>query len=168
MAMAGADLAALKSKLRDAWMAGDFGVNARYAEEEEEQFVTRLQLAAGTKVLDVACGTGNTAIPAALAGAKVVGVDIASNLLVQARERARKAGVKIDFQEGDAEQLSFPDSCFDIVISVFGAMFAPRPDKVASEFLRVCRPGGRIAMANWTPAGFVGKMSALNAKHFPP
>jgi len=149
-------------------MAGDFGVIARYAEAAEEEFVARLKLKPGTRVLDVACGTGNTAIPAARAGAKVTGVDIATNLLVQARERAREAGMAVDFQEGDAEQLSFPDASFDVIISVFGAMFAPRPERVAAEFLRVCRPGGLIAMGNWTPSGFVGKMFALNAKHVPP
>ena len=149
-------------------MAGDFGVIARYAEAAEEEFVARLKLAPGTRVLDVACGTGNTAIPAALAGAKVTGVDIASNLVAQARERARQAGVAAEFREGDAEHLDFPDASFDVIISVFGAMFAPRPERVASELLRVCRPGGTIAMANWTPSGVVGKMFALNAKHVPP
>ena len=162
------DITALKSKMREAWMAGDFGVIARYAEKAEEEFVERLQLAPGTRVLDVACGTGNTAIPAARAGAQVIGVDIASNLVTQARERARQAGVTAEFREGDAEQLDFPDAAFDVVISVFGAMFAPRPERVAAELLRVCRPGGTIAMGNWTPAGFVGTMFALSAKHVPP
>lgn len=162
------DIAALKSKMREAWMAGDFGVIARYAEASEEEFVARLKLTPGTSLLDVACGTGNTAIPAARAGATVTGVDIATNLLAQARERAQQAGVQADFREGDAEQLTFPDSAFDVVISVFGAMFAPRPERVASELLRVCRPGGMIAMGNWTPSGFVGKMFSLNARHLPP
>jgi SAM-dependent methyltransferase len=162
------DISALKSKMRDAWMAGDFGVIARYAERAEEEFVQRLQLASGTRVLDVACGTGNTAIPAGGAGAHVIGVDIASNLIAQARERAQQAGVTTEFREGDAEQLDFPDAAFDVVISVFGAMFAPRPERVAAELLRVCRPWGTIAMGNWTPAGFVGKMFALSAKHVPP
>jgi SAM-dependent methyltransferase len=162
------DISALKSKMREAWMAGDFGVIARYAEKTEEEFVERLQLAPGTRALDVACGTGNTAIPSARAGAHVTGVDIATNLIAQARERARQAGITAEFREGDAEQLDFPDAAFDVVISVFGAMFAPRPERVAAELLRVCRPGGTIAMANWTPSGFVGKMFALNAKHVPP
>ena len=162
------DIRALKAKMREAWMAGDFGVIARYAEASEEEFVVRLKLAPGKRVLDVACGTGNTAIPAARAGAHVVGVDIAPNLLAQARDRAQDAGVVVDFREGDAEQLAFPDASFDLVMSIFGAMFAPRPERVASELLRVCRPGGMIAMGNWTPSGFVGKMFALNAKHVPP
>src|SRR5438067_886135 len=162
------DIRALKAKMREAWMAGDFGVIARYAEASEEEFVARLKLAPGKRVLDVACGTGNTAIPAARSGAHVVGVDIAPNLLAQARDRAQDAGVVVDFREGDAEQLAFPDASFDLVMSIFGAMFAPRPERVASELLRVCRPGGMIAMGNWTPSGFVGKMFALNAKHVPP
>src|SRR5579884_4337951 len=101
-------------------------------------------------------------------GAQVTGVDIASNLLAQARQRAQQAGVRAEFREGDAEQLDFPDASFDIVISVFGGMFAPRPERVAAEFLRVCRPGGTIAMGNWTPTGFVGKMFGVTAKHVPP
>ena len=162
------DFSMLKAKMRDAWMAGDFGVIARYAEAAEEEFVKRLALRPGMRVLDVACGTGNTAIPEAKAGATVTGVDIAPNLLEQARLRAKEAGVSAEFREGDAEQLEFADHSFDAVISMFGAMFAPRPERVASELLRVCRPGGMIAMANWTPAGFVGKMFATNAKHVPP
>jgi len=162
------DINALKAKLRDTWMAGDFGVIARYAEAAEEEFVARLKLARGTQVLDVACCTGNTDIPYPRAGASVIGVDIAPNLLVQARQRARDAGVQAEFREGDAEDLAFPDGSFDVVISIFGAMFAPRPERVAAELVRVCRPGGLIAMGNWTPSGFVGRMFALNAKHVPP
>lgn len=162
------EIAGIKANMRKAWMAGDFGVIARYAEESEEAFVARLPIKSGTKLLDVACGTGNTAVPAAKAGANVIGVDIASNLIEQARKRAQQQGVKAEFQEGDAEQLAFPDASFDIVISVFGAMFAPRPERVAAEFLRVCKPGGLIAMGNWTPNGFIGQMFRISAKHVPP
>lgn len=162
------DISQLKQKLKETWSAGDFGMIARYAEEAETEFVNRLKLTPGTRVLDVACGTGNTAIPAAQTGAQVTGVDIAANLIAQAKERAKKAGVNAEFREGDAEALDFPDQSFDVVISVFGAMFAPRPEKVAAEFLRVCRPGGRIAMGNWVQSGFVGKMFAVNARHAPP
>ena len=154
--------------MRDTWMDGDFGVIAAYAAASEEEFVARLQLTPGTRVLDVACGTGNTAIPAARYGAHVIGVDIATNLLEQARRRAAAEGVSAEFREGDAEKLDFPDASFDVVISVFGAMFAPRPERVAAEFLRVTRPGGLVAMGNWTPTGFVGKMFAASAKHVPP
>jgi SAM-dependent methyltransferase len=162
------DIAALKSRLRDTWMAGDFGQIARFTAGMAEEFVARLKIASGMSVLDVACGTGNTAIPEARAGARVTGVDIATNLLEQAGARAAKQGVEIDFREGDAEQLAFPDASFDAVITVFGAMFAPRPHMVAAELLRVCRPGGMIAMANWTPSGFVGQMFKLTAQYVPP
>src|SRR5438270_11776704 len=162
------DIVALKAKMRETWVAGDFGVIARYAEAAEEEFVARLNLTPGTRLLDVACGTGNTAIPAARAGAAVIGVDIAPNLIEQARERAQQAGVTAEFREGDAEQLAFPDAAFDLVISVFGAMFAPRPERVAAELMRTCRPGGMVAMANWTPTGFVGKNFAITAKAVPP
>jgi ubiquinone/menaquinone biosynthesis C-methylase UbiE len=162
------DFAALKARMRDSWIAGDFGVIARFTAVSAEEFVARLKIKPGTRVLDVACGTGNTAIPEARAGAIVTGVDIAANLLVQARQRAQQEGLTITFDEGDAEQLAYPDASFDLVVTMFGAMFAPRPERVAAELLRVCRPGGIIAMANWTPSGFVGQMFALNAKHVPP
>jgi ubiquinone/menaquinone biosynthesis C-methylase UbiE len=120
------------------------------------------------KVLDVACGTGNSAIPAARRGADVIGVDIATNLLEQARARAVSEGVAARFQEGDAEQLAFPDASFDLVVTIFGAMFAPRPELVASELKRVTRPGGRVVMGNWTPTGFAGLSFKLNSKYVPP
>src|SRR6266852_7551418 len=162
------DINALKNRMRDTWMAGDFGVIAAYTAEAAKDFADRLGIAPGTRVLDVARGTGNTAIPIARAGATVTGVDIASNLLEQARTRAAKEGVKATFEEGDAEQLKFPDGSFDAIVSMFGAMFAPRPERVAAEFLRVCRPGGLIAMANWTPGGFVGESFRTMALHVPP
>jgi len=162
------DIETIKQKMKASWIAGDFGVIGRYAEQAEEEFVQRLGIKPGMRVLDVACGTGNTALPAARAGAHVTGVDIAPNLLEQAKKRAGDAGLNIDFREGDAEGLDFSDASFDLIISVFGAMFAPRPERVAAELLRVCRPGGTIAMANWIPTGLVGKMFAVNARHAPP
>ncbi len=149
-------------------MAGDFGQIARLNEGAGTEFVQRLGLKAGTKVLDVACGTGNTSVPAAKAGAKVTGVDIAPNLLEQAQKRAQSEGLQIEFIEGDAEQLPHDDASFDAVISMFGAMFAPRPDLVVAELLRVCRPGGFVAMGNWTPEGFVGNMFRITSKYSPP
>jgi ubiquinone/menaquinone biosynthesis C-methylase UbiE len=113
----------------------------------------------------VACGNGNLAIPAAKAGAVVTGIDIAPNLLDQARDRAAREGVDIRFEEGDAEDLPYQTGGFDLVISMFGAMFAPRPEIVAREVCRVCRHGGRIAMANWTPAGFIGELFRVTGKH---
>ena len=162
------DINALKSRMRDTWMAGDFGVIAAYTAEAAKDFAARLGIAAGAHVLDVACGTGNTAIPIARAGATVTGVDIASNLLEQARVRAAQEGVNVKFEEGDAEQLQFGDAAFDAIVSMFGAMFAPRPENVSAELARVCRPGGTIAMANWTPDGFVGQMFKLMAPYQPP
>jgi len=160
--------AQLKSSLKSAWMAGDFGEVAKHAAHEGEAFVGQLGLKPGDRVLDVACGTGNTAIPAARSGADVVGVDIATNLLDQARGRASAEKLPVKFKEGDAEDLPFGDAEFDIVISMFGAMFAPRPERVSEELLRVCKPAGVIAMANWTPTGFVGKTFRATAELAPP
>ena len=162
------ELAALKTKLRATWIAGDFGQIARYYTDGAQAFVNRLNLEPGTKVLDVACGTGNVALPAARAGAVVTGVDIAPNLVEQARENARSEGLNAKFEEGDAEALPYDDASFDVVATMFGAMFAPRPELVAAELKRVCRPGGTIAMANWTPTGFIGKMFKTVSSHVPP
>jgi ubiquinone/menaquinone biosynthesis C-methylase UbiE len=164
----------LKQRLKSTWMAGDFGQVAKQIADTAEAFIDRLKAASiikpGVAVLDVACGTGNLAIPAARAGANVIGVDIASNLIEQARERAAAEGVseKAQFDEGDAEQMPYRDGQFDVVVTMYGAMFAPRPDRAAAELLRVTKPGGLIAMANWTPEGFVGKMFAVSSKHVPP
>jgi len=161
-------LAQLKQNLRSAWMAGDFGQIARLNAQAGEDFVHRINLRPGMKVLDVACGTGNQSVPAARTGAEVIGLDIAPNLLEQARERAKSENLKIEFIEGDAEKLPYPAGQFDVVMSMFGAMFAPRPDVVASELKRVCRAGGLIAMGNWTPESFPGQMFRISAGHVPP
>ncbi|MGB6943812.1 MAG: class I SAM-dependent methyltransferase [Bryobacteraceae bacterium] len=158
----------LKQRMRGAWMAGDFGQIARYSAKSAEEFVDRVPMEPGARVLDVACGTGNLAIPAARKGAQVWGLDIAPNLLEQARERAAAENLQATFEEGDAEQLPYPDSHFDVVMSMFGAMFAPRPELVASELSRVCRPGGTIAMANWNPESFVAKQFAAGNRYLPP
>lgn len=121
------DLPALKARMKALWTAGDFGQVALYIADEEERFVARLKLQPGMKLLDVACGSGNTAIPAARAGAIVTGLDLAPNLLSAAKERARKEGLPVQFDEGDAEELPYRDAEFDVVISMFGAMFAPVP-----------------------------------------
>ncbi len=158
----------LKERMKSTWMAGDFGQIAKYNAKEGEDFVARLDIKAGSEVLDVACGTGTLAIPAARKGALVTGVDIATNLLEQARARAASEGLKVEFREGDAERLPFADAQFDVVMSMYGAMFAPRPALVIAEMVRVCKPDGLIAMANWTPSGFVGKNFAISAKYLPP
>jgi 2-polyprenyl-3-methyl-5-hydroxy-6-metoxy-1,4-benzoquinol methylase len=158
----------IKDSMRSSWTAGDFGVIARTTTRAAEAFVARLPIPPRARVLDVACGTGNLAIPIARAGATVTGVDIAVNLLAQARERALAEALAIEFDEGDAEQLPYPDASFDAVVTMFGAMFAPRPDVVASELARVLKPGGLLAMANWNPSSFTGKMFKVAANHVPP
>lgn len=162
------EMEALKTKLKATWTAGDFGQIAQAYTAGAAEFIARLNLQSGEKVLDVACGTGSTAIPAARAGAVVTGVDIAPNLLEQARARAESEGLNCQFDEGDAEALGYDDGSFDTVITMFGAMFAPRPEKVAGELIRVCRSGGRIVMANWTPQGFIGQMFKRTGSHVPP
>jgi SAM-dependent methyltransferase len=162
------DLAQLKSGMKATWMAGDFGQIANVISGEAENFVARLEIKPGAHVLDVACGTGNSAIPAARTGAQVTGVDIATNLLEQAKKRSTAAHLEIRFEEGDAEDLPCADRSFDVVVSMFGAMFAPRPERVAAELLRVCKPGGVIAMANWTPQSFVAKTTQVTGKMVPP
>jgi SAM-dependent methyltransferase len=168
MSQATTELETLKSRLKATWMAGDFDKIARVIEAGAVAFIERLAPAPGTRVLDVACGSGNLSLPAARAGAVVTGLDIAPNLIETARQRALAEGLKIDFDEGDAEQLPYRDASFDIVVTMFGAMFAPRPEWAAAELMRICRPGGRIAMANWTPAGFIGQMFKTTGAHVPP
>lgn len=158
----------IKHAMRTAWMAGDFGIVAKRISSGAEEFVKGLAIPSGTRVLDVACGTGNVAVPLSRAGAIVTGVDIAPNLLLQARERAADENLLIQFDEGDAEQLPYADSAFDAVVTMFGAMFAPRPELVVSEFSRVLKPGGLLAMANWNPASFSDQMFKVTARHVPP
>jgi ubiquinone/menaquinone biosynthesis C-methylase UbiE len=158
----------LKAKLRSTWISGDFGQIARFLETEASEFIDRLGLKPGSKVLDVACGTGNLALPAARLGTNVTGVDIAPNLVEQARANAAREGLNAQFDEGDAEALPYEDASFDAVVTMYGAMFAPRPELVAAELKRVTRPGGMIAMGNWTPAGFIGQMFKVVGAHLPP
>lgn len=157
----------LKTRLKAMWMAGDYGQVAKHIETGAEEFIARLALKPGVRLLDVACGSGNLAIAAARAGAIATGADIATNLLEQARARAASEGLTIQFDEADAEKLPYGDAAFDEVVSMFGAMFAPRPELVAAELTRVCRSGARIAMANWTPDGFVGQMFKIGGKYTP-
>ena len=168
MSKAITELEALKTRLRATWMAGDFAQIAQAYEAGAADFITRLKLSPGTRVLDVACGTGNLTLPAARAGAVVTGADIAVNLLEQGRARAQAAGLTIQFDEGDAEQLPYADASFDTVVSMFGVMFAPRPALAAAELTRVCRTGGRLALANWTPTGFIGQLFKTTGAHVPP
>jgi SAM-dependent methyltransferase len=152
------ELESLKSKLKTTWMAGDYDRFSRYLEPDARVFYENLDVAPGCQLLDVACGSGQVALMAAREGVKATGLDIAPNLVERAQRRAEAEGLKARFVEGDAEALPFEDGGFDVVVSLFGAMFAPRPELVANELLRVCSPGGMIALGNWTGGGFVGQM----------
>jgi 2-polyprenyl-3-methyl-5-hydroxy-6-metoxy-1,4-benzoquinol methylase len=162
------EMEALKTKLKATWIAGDFGKIAESFTHGAAQFVERLNLKPGMRVLDAACGSGNQSLPAARAGSEVVGIDIVPNLLEQAQKRAEAENLKIKFGEYDVENMPFENGEFDVVMSMFGAMFAPRPELVSAELVRVCRPGGVIALANWTPEGFIGKMFKTTGKHVAP
>lgn len=153
---------------RAIWSAGDFGRIAPGYAAGAAAFVARLTIPEGARVLDVACGTGNLTLPAARAGASATGVDIAPSLVAQARAAAAGEGLSVRFDVGDAEALPYADESFDLVVSMFGVMFAARPRRAASELLRLTRPGGRIALASWTRDGFVGQMLRLVARHVPP
>ena len=152
------ELAILKSRLRRIWMAGDYDRLDRYMAGGAEAFYGRLRPPRGSRLLDVGCGAGQLTLIASRHGADAIGVDIAENLVERARERARVDGLGARFRLADAEALPFASASFDVVASLNGAMFAPRPEIVTGELLRVCRPGGIIAMANWTERSFVGKM----------
>ena len=151
-------IAPLKSQLRRIWNTGDYDRLSRYLQIGAEAFYRRLAVPPGSRLLDVACGSGELALIAARNGVDATAIDIAESLVERARERARVDGLSARFHEADAEDLPFADATFDIVTSVAGAMFAPRPAVVAQELLRVCRRGGIVAMANWTPQGFIGQL----------
>jgi ubiquinone/menaquinone biosynthesis C-methylase UbiE len=155
----------LRARCKATWEAGDFGVVAKYNEPVAAEFMSRVPLQRGHRALDVACGTGNLAMIAARAGCVTNGIDIAANLIFQARARAAAEGLQIDFREADAEEVPFGDATFDLVASMFGVMFAPRPGTAAAELLRVCRPGGIIALASWTQSGVVGENFEVVNRH---
>ena len=162
------DIDALKTKLKATWMDGNYDYFSRFMEKSAVEFLDRLHVSPGATLLDVACGSGQLALIAARRGARVTGVDIATNAIEAARGRAASEGITARFDEGDAEALPYDDASFDVVATIYGAMFAPRPDRVASELLRVCRPGGTIAMANWTKEGFIGQMFKTFARFIAP
>jgi SAM-dependent methyltransferase len=162
------DYDAIRARQKVAWTAGDFGQIAQFTQTNAEEFVRRCAIKPGMRVLDVACGTGNTALPAARAGGQVTALDFAPNLLEQARARAAREGLTIRFEESDMEALPHADASFDLVMSTFGVMFAPRPDLVAAELIRVCRPGGKIVLASWTADGFIGQIQQIMATYSPP
>lgn len=162
-----ANLDTIKTRMKGAWNAGDYGRFATYMEPGAVEILNNWKINPGQTMLDVACGTGQMSIPAARSGVNVTGVDIADNSIYYAQNRARAEGLDAKFEVGDAECLDYEDNSFDVVATVVGAMFAPRPDKVASELLRVCKPGGRILMVNWTPTGMVGHMFKTIGQHVP-
>jgi SAM-dependent methyltransferase len=162
------DLAAVKARQQTTWASGDYGEIATLIVPIAERLADAADLRAGTKVLDVAAGTGNMAIAAARLGGEVTAVDYVPSLLDRGRERARAERLEIVFQLGDAEELPFADGSFDATTSVVGVMFAPDHEQTAAELVRVTRPGGTIALANWTPDSFVGAMFRTVAAHVPP
>ncbi|HWM45573.1 MAG TPA: class I SAM-dependent methyltransferase [Xanthobacteraceae bacterium] len=162
------DLAALKFKQQVAWSSGDYAVIGTSLQIVGEQLCEALDLRAGATVLDVAAGNGNASLAAARRWCDVVSTDYVPALLDKARARARAEDLGIDFRTADAEALPFEDGRFDAVLSTFGVMFTPDQDKAAAEMLRVCRRGGRIGLANWTPGGFVGQMFKILGWHLPP
>jgi SAM-dependent methyltransferase len=162
------DLEAVTAVQQQMWSEGDFARVGRAIVIVSENLCEAADVTPGERVLDVACGAGNTAIAAARRFAKVTGLDYVPALLEHGRERAKAELVDVDYVEGDAQALPFDDSSFDCVMSTFGVMFAPDQERAAAELLRVCRPGGRIALANWTPDGMIGEMFGITVKHAPP
>jgi ubiquinone/menaquinone biosynthesis C-methylase UbiE len=159
--------AAMKNAVRAMWSLGDYGALAAHLEPHAIELAQRSRLQAGSEVLDVAAGNGNFAITAARLGATVVATDLTPAMVELGKARSREQGVSIEWLEADAEALPFPDGRFDVVGSVFGAMFAPDPERVAAELFRVTKPGGLVAMANYGNKGFLPRFTALMASHAP-
>jgi ubiquinone/menaquinone biosynthesis C-methylase UbiE len=159
---------AIKSRQQQAWATGDYTIIGAFTVQVSEWLCEAVDIQAGQKVLDVATGSGNTALAAARRGGAVTGVDYVPSLLERGRERAAAERLSIAFQVGDAESLPFPDATFDVVLSTFGVIFAPDQEKAAQELLRVCRTGGKIGLANWTPEGFSGENFRITAAYLPP
>jgi ubiquinone/menaquinone biosynthesis C-methylase UbiE len=162
------DLSEIKGRQREMWAAGDYAAVATPLLIVSELLCEAADLRGGSKVLDVATGSGNTALGAARRRCEVTGIDYVASLLERARERAAVERLDIRFEEGDVEALPYPDGSFDVVLSTFGVMFAPDQERAARELLRVCRAGGRIALTNWTPEGFVGQWFQVTARYAPP
>lgn len=161
------DLRAVKQRQQVAWSAGDYSVVGATLVNVAEKLCETVDLRSGQHVLDVATGSGITAIAAARRFGKVTGIDYVPALLNRARERAAAERLNVTFQEGDAEDLPFADASFDVVLSTFGVMFTPHQAQAAHELLRVCRPGGIIGLANWTPEGFIGRLFRVIVKYVP-
>ena len=163
-----ADLKALKARQQSAWSSGDYAVVGTTLQIVGEELCEALDVRSGQKVLDVAAGNGNASLAAARRWCDVVATDYVPALLERARERAAAERLAIEFREADAEALPFPNASFDVVVSTFGVMFTPDQDRAAAELIRVCRHGGKIGLANWTPEGFIGQVFKTIGKHMPP
>ena len=162
------DLAAVKTRQQAAWSTGNYAVVGTTLQIVGENLCEALDLRAGDRVLDVAAGNGNATLAAARRGCEVTSTDYVASLLESGRARAQAEGHTIQFWEADAENLPFPDASFDAVTSTFGVMFTPDQDQAASELARVCKPGGRIGLANWTPESFIGQLFKTIGKYIPP
>jgi len=162
------DLGALKLRQLGAWSSGDYAVVGTTLQIVGEQLCEAIDLRSGQKVLDVAAGNGNATLAAARRWCDVVSTDYVPSLLERGRLRAGAEGLTIEFREADAEALGFADATFDVVVSTFGVMFTPDQDKAAAELTRVCKPGGKIGLANWTPEGFIGQLFKTLGKYLPP
>jgi len=162
------DFEAIKTRQQGSWSSGDYAVIGTTLQIVGEALCEAVDTAAGEHVLDVAAGNGNAALAAARRGCEVTASDYVPALLEGTRARAAAEGLTIDVREADAEALPFADATFDVVLSTFGVMFTPDQERAATELLRVCRPGGRIGLANWTPDGFVGQMFKVVGRYAPP
>jgi ubiquinone/menaquinone biosynthesis C-methylase UbiE len=162
------DLNALKTRQHAAWSSGDYAIVGTTLQIVGEQLCETLDIRAGQKVLDVAAGNGNATLAAARRWCDVVSTDYVASLLERGRSRAEADGLSVEFKEADAEALSFGNGVFDVVVSTFGVMFTPNQDSAAAELLRVCKSGGKIGMANWTPEGFIGQLFKTLGKYLPP
>lgn len=162
------DLDALRERTRAAWSEGDYALLAELTWQAAGPLVDACAVSAGQEVVDVAAGTGNAAVLAAREGARVVALDLTPTMVEQGRARTADDGLDVDWLVGDVEDLPFPDGSFECVLSVFGAMFAPRPERAAAELFRVLRPGGTVGLANWTPDGFQGRSFAISRSYAPP
>jgi ubiquinone/menaquinone biosynthesis C-methylase UbiE len=163
-----ADLTAVKARQQGAWSSGDYAIVGTTLQIVGEELCEALDLRAGQTVLDVAAGNGNATLAAARRWCNVVSTDYVQALLDRGRERATAERLTVEFRQADAEALPFADASFDVVVSTFGVMFTPDQDKAAAELLRVCKPGGKIGLANWTPDGFIGQLFKTIGKHLPP
>ena len=163
-----ADFAAVKTRQQGAWSSGDYAVVGTTLQIVGEQLCEALDLRSGHQVLDVAAGNGNVSLAAARRWCEVTSTDYVPALLERGRRRAEADGLSLAFQQADAEALPFADQSFDAVVSTFGVMFTPNQERAAAEMLRVCKPGGQIGMANWTPEGFIGQLFKVIGRYTPP